>query len=209
VDTTITVEPPAMALALSASFGSLAQWRADFVATAQAWGGGKGRLLLSFDPGLGRLVHQAVADGAAAAAGGITVLTVDLPAPASAPDTIAWAEVYGHYQHAVHSTSDDLAANPQRLGDALVLDVRRDAPFRQAKTVLPGAAWRDPAQVGTWAADLPRDRDVVVYCIYGHEVGRSTALRLRAEGVNARFLPGGIDAWTQAGQPLQTKETDA
>jgi Fe-Mn family superoxide dismutase len=207
--TMITVEPPAMALALSASFGSLVQWRADFVATAQTLDGGKGRLLLSFEPGQGRLVHQAVADGASASTSSIPVLTVDLPAPASAPDSITWAQVYEQYQHAVHSSSDSLAADPQQLGGALVLDVRRAAPFQQAKTMLPGADWRDPSQVGTWAADLPRDREVVVYCIYGHEVGRSTAMRLRAEGINARFLPGGIDAWTQAGQPLQAKETDA
>ncbi len=206
---TITVEPPAMALALSASFGSLAQWRADFVATAQALGGAKGRLLMSFEPGLGRLVHQALAADTQAPAGSIPVLTVNLPAPATAADTVVWAEVYEHYQHAVHSSSDSLAADPQQLGQALVLDVRRDVPFQQAKTMLPGADWRDPAQVGTWAAELPRDREVVVYCIYGHEVGRSTAMRLRAAGVNARFLPGGIDAWAQAGQPLQAKQTDA
>ncbi len=210
--TTLTVEPPAMALALSASFGSPQQWREDFVAHGRNWIDGKGQLLLSFAPDQGRLVHQAVPAGGSAPAGHIPVLTVDLPAPASAPDDIVWAQVYERYQHAVHDSSDSndsLAANPRQLGDALVLDVRRAAPFQQAQTLLPGAQWRDPSQVGTWAADLPRDREVVVYCIYGHEVGRSTAMRLRAEGVNARFLPGGIDGWTKAGQPLQAKPADA
>jgi superoxide dismutase, Fe-Mn family len=46
-----------------------------------------------------------------------------------------------------------------------------------------------------------------VYCVYGHEVGRSTAMRLRAAGVKARFLEGGIDAWRLAGQPLVRKST--
>jgi Fe-Mn family superoxide dismutase len=46
---------------------------------------------------------------------------------------------------------------------------------------------------------------VVVYCVYGHEVGRSTAMRLRATGVDARFLRGGIDGWKAAGKPLQSK----
>jgi len=41
-----------------------------------------------------------------------------------------------------------------------------------------------------------------VYCVYGHEVGRSTALRLRAQGINARFLKGGIDEWQKANLPL-------
>ena len=52
------------------------------------------------------------------------------------------------------------------------------------------------------AAELPVDRDVIVYCVYGHEVGRATALRLRAAGVDARYLRGGIDGWQAAGHPV-------
>ena len=48
-------------------------------------------------------------------------------------------------------------------------------------------------------------REVVVYCIYGHEVGRSTAMRLRAAGLNARYLRGGINDWQAAGRPLLDK----
>jgi len=47
---------------------------------------------------------------------------------------------------------------------------------------------------------------VVVYCVYGHEVGRATALRLRAAGFKARFLRGGIASWQQAGRPVQPKD---
>jgi Fe-Mn family superoxide dismutase len=46
---------------------------------------------------------------------------------------------------------------------------------------------------------------VVVYCVYGHEVGRATAMRLRARGLDARFLRGGIDGWKTAGRPLAPK----
>jgi len=52
---------------------------------------------------------------------------------------------------------------------------------------------------------LPDNKANVVYCVYGHEVGRATALRLRAQGVNARFLRGGIDAWQAAGRPIDPK----
>jgi superoxide dismutase, Fe-Mn family len=44
-----------------------------------------------------------------------------------------------------------------------------------------------------------------VYCVYGHEVGRVTALRLQAAGLKARYLVGGIDAWQAAGRPLVDK----
>jgi Fe-Mn family superoxide dismutase len=46
---------------------------------------------------------------------------------------------------------------------------------------------------------------VVVYCVHGHEVSRATALRLRAAGLDARFLRGGIAAWEAAGLPLQPR----
>jgi len=34
-------------------------------------------------------------------------------------------------------------------------------------------------------------------------VGRSTALALRARGIDARYLVGGIEAWRAAGLPMQ------
>ncbi len=47
--------------------------------------------------------------------------------------------------------------------------------------------------------------ELAFYCVYGHEVGRATALRLRALGVDARYLDGGIDAWQRAGRPTEPK----
>ena len=76
------------------------------------------------------------------------------------------------------------------------------ASSRTRSHARPGRAWRDPATVDAWAGDLPADREVVVYCVYGHEVGRATALRLCAAGVNARYLRGGIDGWQAAGRDL-------
>jgi Fe-Mn family superoxide dismutase len=85
------------------------------------------------------------------------------------------------------------------VAGALVLDVRRAPAYAAASTRLVGAPWRDPATVDTWARDLPTDRHVVVYCVYGHEVSQSTATRLRAAGLNARYLIGGIEGWQAAG----------
>ena len=41
--------------------------------------------------------------------------------------------------------------------------------------------------------------------VYGHEVGRSTAMRLRAMGLDARYLRGGFDGWQAAGRPVEAK----
>src|SRR5512137_1992454 len=91
------------------------------------------------------------------------------------------------------------------MGVAVLVDVRRAGVFVQARTTNPGARWCDPAAVGTWSADLPAGREVLVYCVYGHEVSRATATRLRAAGLNARFLRGGIDGWQAAGRALADK----
>jgi Fe-Mn family superoxide dismutase len=120
-------------------------------------------------------------------------------------ENIDWARVYGRYQRAVDASSDGLGASHEDLKKAHLLDVRRAGVYEQADSVIPGAAWRDPQAVDEWAGTLPKDEPVVVYCVYGHEVGRSTAMRLRAAGIKARFLRGGLDGWKAAGLPLQPK----
>jgi Fe-Mn family superoxide dismutase len=82
------------------------------------------------------------------------------------------------------------------------LDVRRAPVFDEAADMIAGARWRDPADVERWAATLAPSAPVVVYCVHGHEVGQSTAARLRALGVPAQYLIGGIEAWRAAGLPL-------
>ena len=212
---------PAMALALDANFGSVDRWRAEFVAMGKALGGGSGWVLLTFLPRDGTLVNQWAADHTNALAGGIPILALDMYEHAYHMDfgatagayvdvfmnSIDWAQVYERYQLAVHGASEPFGAAQEELASAEVLDVRRAGMFEKADALIPGARWQDPAKVEAWAPDVPRDKEIVVYCIYGHEVGRSTALRLRAQGVKARFLRGGIDGWQAAGRPLDPKET--
>ncbi|WP_245479125.1 Fe-Mn family superoxide dismutase [Rubrivivax rivuli] len=118
---------------------------------------------------------------------------------------IDWAAVYGRYQQAVHAACEPFGVAQDDIGDALLLDVRRAGVFDQASTVLPGARWCDPSAVADWSGNVPADRALVVYCVYGYEVGRVTAMRLRAAGLDARYLRGGIDAWQAAGRPLADK----
>ncbi|HEX2541469.1 MAG TPA: Fe-Mn family superoxide dismutase [Caldimonas sp.] len=210
---------PAMALALDASFGSVDRWRAEFVAMGKALSGGSGWVLLTFLPRNGTLVNQWAPDHTHAIAGGVPLLALDMYEHAYHLDfgaaagayvdafmgNIDWAPVYERYQLAVHGASEPFGAGQDELSGAEVFDVRRSGVFATAETRIPGACWKDPAAIDSWARDLPRDKEVVVYCVYGHEVGRATALRLRAHGVNARFLRGGIDAWHVAGRPLVPK----
>jgi superoxide dismutase, Fe-Mn family len=226
---------PAMELALDANFGSLVSWRDDFIACAHAQGSATGQVLLSFLPHKGSLVNHRAAGNADAGTDAVPILTMQMPGHAphatdgvaaaasvnAFMDHIDWTAVYERYQHAVHAASeghgaslDDAAAarlvaaaapSATAANAPLVIDVRRAGVYQKATTTLPGARWEDPALVGTWAARLPPGREVLVYCVYGHEVGRATALRLRAAGVNERYLLGGINAWQNAGRPVQAK----
>jgi len=214
----VTMEPAAK-LMLEASFGSVERWREEFIAMGKALGGGSGWVLLVFQPREGTLVNQWAADHTHTLAGGVPILALDMYEHAYHMDfgaaagayvdafmgNIDWAAVYGRYQRAVHAAGEPFGANQDHVGDALVFDVRRAGVFEKARTMIPGARWCDPAQVPTWAADLPADRELLVYCVYGHEVGRVTALRLQAAGLNARYLIGGIDGWQAAGRPLVDK----
>lgn len=106
---------------------------------------------------------------------------------------------------ALDAASEPYGADAADLARVRILDVRRSAAFAKADSVIPGAQWRDPEQIGAWCPDLSPGEPVVVYCVYGHEVSRFTALGLRAAGVDARFMRGGIDRWKSAGLPLAPK----
>lgn len=80
-----------------------------------------------------------------------------------------------------------------------VLDVRRKNDYDADNVKLPHAEWKDPEKIGEWAPSLPKDRDVVIYCARGGSVSNSVVDELRARGVNAGFIEGGIEAWKQAG----------
>jgi len=213
-----TMAPP-MALALEANFGSVERWREEFVAVGKALGGGSGWVLLSFEPRDGTLVNQWAADHTHALAAGVPILALDMYEHAYHLDygaaagayvdafmaNVDWKSVYERYQLAVHGASEPFGATHDSVEGAVLLDVRRAGAFEESATMIPGAQWRDPAAVGQWSRELSADREVVVYCVYGHEVGRATAMRLRAAGLNARFLRGGIDGWQGAGRPLASK----
>ncbi len=83
-----------------------------------------------------------------------------------------------------------------------LIDVRRAEAFESAADMIPGAAWRDPAEVEVWAHQIPADADVVVYCVHGHEVSQGAAATLRRLGRSAVYLEGGLEGYRVAGGDL-------
>ena len=96
----------------------------------------------------------------------------------------------------------------RRLGTAaapLIVDVRRLEAFQKDESLIAGATWRDPFTVADWEKYLPRHRPVVTYCVHGHEISRNACEALRAKGIAASYLVGGIEVWRQQAAPTVRK----
>ena len=199
----VALAPP-IALALQSNFGSVERWIEPVTALIDAHASAGGEVRLDFDPQTGTLSNRWLPDCGAPGDPRVKLLAIAMPTTSTEPlADLDWPQAYQRYQDAVHAASAHFASHDP--SGALLLDVRRAGVFEAATTMIPGAVWRDPAAVAAWVGALHADRPVLVYCVYGHEVGRVTAVRLRALGVNARFLVGGIDAWQRAGRATVTK----
>jgi rhodanese-related sulfurtransferase len=103
-----------------------------------------------------------------------------------------------------HSISPD--ALYARLGSEtapIIVDVRRDADFAGADTLVADAFHCSPDDVEEWRTDFPSGRQVVTYCVHGQQVSQGVAAALRIMGVEAHFLEGGIANWTEQGLPTR------
>ncbi len=93
----------------------------------------------------------------------------------------------------------------RRFGTAAMpplFDVRRREAYEQGQDLIPTARWRDHRQAASWAGEIPPGAAAVVYCVHGHQVSESAASLLRAAGIEAFYLEGGIEAWRKAGLPV-------
>lgn len=88
--------------------------------------------------------------------------------------------------------------------ELFLLDVRSPQEF--AKGHIAGAVNIPYDQVATHLAEVPKDRDVVLYCQSGRRAGLAAQV-LAANGyVRLEHLEGDIKAWTEQGRPLQSSE---
>ncbi|MGJ7491675.1 hypothetical protein [Variovorax sp. ZT4R33] len=89
---------------------------------------------------------------------------------------IRWEGVHRRYQRVVHDAAEPLAAvRGDPVASRVLLDVRRAGAFEEAKDLIAGAIWGDPARVRDWVEEIRSDQKVVVYCVAGHEMSRGTA----------------------------------
>ncbi len=211
--------PAGLGVGLKRDFGSFERWRAEFVALATAMGGGSGWALLSWSSRENRLVNQWAADHAHLLSGATPILALDMyehsyhldfgadarAYVAAFMDNVDWDGVALRYASAVEASTHALAMDAAEATAGMPrVDVRRKGAFEAAGDMIEGAVWRDPERVDDWSTEFA-GKAVAVYCVYGHEVGQSTAARLRDAGVSARYIAGGIEDWKAAGRPVVLK----
>ena len=85
------------------------------------------------------------------------------------------------------------------LADKHLIDVRRAADRDASTENIPGSVWHDPERIAEWIDTLPREREIVLYCVRGGSVSNSVVDTLQAQGLTARFIEGGIEGWKAIG----------
>lgn len=188
----------------------------------KALGGGSGWVLLTWSPRAARLLNQMAPDHAHGLAGGTPILALDMYEHAYHLDfgvkagayvdafmkNIRWETIDARYLKAaamaasdapVHGNSD-ISAEELRLmldrgDDVVVLDVCLAEDLAKRSDMIPKALLRPPESIAEWASDLPRQKSIIVYCIYGFQVSGDSVTELRRLGLDARRLQGGISAW--------------
>jgi membrane protein DedA with SNARE-associated domain len=89
--------------------------------------------------------------------------------------------------------------------DLVLLDLRPGVELDLDPAIIPGAVHLAVEEVEHRHHEIPRDREVIVYCSCPNEVSSArVALLLHRKGVTrVRPLLGGIDAWRELDYPLQ------
>lgn len=107
---------------------------------------------------------------------------------------------------------------PEELKDMLdggqevfIVDLRHPLDYLPDPRVLPGAVRITPETLSQHNEQIPRDRDVVLYCTCPSEAtSGKVALSMRKQGIyRVRPLRGGFDEWKRLGFPLETAKEEA
>jgi superoxide dismutase, Fe-Mn family len=213
----------ALAEAMARDFGSVAKWRAEFVAMGKALRGGSGWVLLTRSPRDGTLSNVWAADHSHTLAGGTVVLALDMYEHSYALDfganadgyveafmaNIAWERIANRFAGAAPAarphTIDTQAARRLIESDPtiVVIDARLADDAASVPVRLPRARRAPPNQVDAVAASLPKGARAVVYCAWGFEIGGDCAAKLRERGIDAVAVAGGIGTWRADGLPTE------
>jgi hydroxyacylglutathione hydrolase len=138
--------------------------------------------------------------GATRAVRALVLIGIDRVTGWVPPDAVAAWSV----QHGTLSTARNIsvgeARNRVEAGDAVILDVRRQAEWESGH--VPGAVHIPLGDLPSRLADLPGDREIVVHCQSGSRSAIAASVLRAAGRADVRNLEGGIVAWRREQGPL-------
>jgi rhodanese-related sulfurtransferase len=91
---------------------------------------------------------------------------------------------------------DQLNEKRKSREDFFLLDVR--TPAEHAQQAIPGSNLIPLQEIGYRMRDLPKDKEIVVYCQVGNRSAAAGSFLAR-QGYNVKNLEGGIMLWNMAG----------
>jgi len=106
---------------------------------------------------------------------------------------------------------DELYQKQEAGENPFVLDLRSQIEIEQDPSLIRGAMHMTMDEVHHRHQDIPRDRDVILYCSCPNEVSSARiALQLHRKGVSrVRPLLGGIDVWRDRKYPMEPRVIEA
>ncbi|MBX2831550.1 MAG: hypothetical protein KTR23_10285 [Rhodospirillales bacterium] len=217
--------------ALKTDFGSVQNWWDEVRSLVKSWTGGPGWIVLFWSSSLEQLLTVPIAhDQSIPASVPIFALNMDknIWAEDFGGDSMAYAKAVFHNLHwsriaqrfhackttylhqpdpnqiSVRELAERIAENDETV---FVLDVRHDDDRERYTARIMETDWRDSFCVPDWADECDRTKTIVVYCMYGFWVSQKVAEELRARGLKACSLEGGIAAWRAMGLPTTDTKT--
>jgi membrane protein DedA with SNARE-associated domain/rhodanese-related sulfurtransferase len=104
-------------------------------------------------------------------------------------------------------TVDELHQRQEAGENLMVLDLRPHSELKQNPSLIRGALHMAMEEVELRQQEIPRDRDIILYCSCPNEVSSAKAsLLLHRKGIlRVRPLLGGIDAWRERNYPMDSR----
>lgn len=106
---------------------------------------------------------------------------------------------------ALSVSAAELYAHLGTASAPMLVDVRGQGAFDADDKQIIGAVHQAPEEVHRWSTELPTSRIIVAYDSHGGDVSQNVTKALRAAGVKAAYLEGGISAWQEMKLPTRRR----
>jgi Fe-Mn family superoxide dismutase len=219
----------ALAQAMQSAFGNHQQWHEQFVALANA-STAPGWVVMSWSENQQSLVMQTLGENESVPAGTTALMAIDLFEHAYEADhgsnrsayidaftkNLHWDRPAKRFERALAGSSTQATTNdhdplpPELLAQMIergespqIIDVCLADDMPKRYDTVPNSLYLQAEKIDDWIKDLPKDKPIVAYCMYGFQVSGNAVNELRSQGYDARMLAGGIATWRALGQPTE------